>query len=149
MSSIQSEVVCYRCHLIQSGLRSGGSKEYVIPQGFLFDYVTCANYTAEIAAWLCFSFATQTLAAFMFAAGGTCQMVPWAIQKHNRLRKVGLPTLAMHSLRFASTHSSELPFRSHRAGNLNNCSAAITLLMCSHLVLVLFTAMHFRTRAAG
>lgn len=79
--------VC-RCHLIQASLRPAGSKEYVIPRGFLFDYITCANYTAEICAWLCFAMGTQTLAAFFFAAAGTCQMVPWAIQKHKRLRKV-------------------------------------------------------------
>jgi very-long-chain enoyl-CoA reductase len=76
-----------KCHLIQKNLRPAGSKEYVIPKGFLFDYVTCANYTAEIASWVCFSFATQTLAAFFFTAAGTWQMVPWAIQKHKRLRK--------------------------------------------------------------
>ena len=81
--------VC-RCHLIQASLRPAGSKEYIIPRGFLFDYITCANYTAEICAWLCFAMGTQTLAAFLFAAAGTCQMVPWAIQKHKRLRKVML-----------------------------------------------------------
>lgn len=81
------ELANFKCHLIQASLRPAGSKEYVIPKGFLFDYITCANYTAEISAWLCFSAATQTLAAFLFAAAGTFQMVPWAIAKHKRLRK--------------------------------------------------------------
>lgn len=82
-----SELANAKCHLIQSQLRSGNSKEYVIPKGFLFDYITCANYTAEIASWVAFSFATQTVAAFLFTLAGTWQMVPWAIQKHARLRK--------------------------------------------------------------
>ena len=82
-----------RCHLIQASLRNGDSKEYVIPRGFMFDYITCANYTAEISAWLAFSAATQTLAAFMFAAAGTCQMMPWAIQKQKRLKKVRMSAL--------------------------------------------------------
>lgn len=85
--AMTAELANAKCHMIQAGLRSGGSKEYVIPHGFLFDFITCANYTAEIGAWLSFSFATQTLAALLFAVGGTCQMVPWALQKHNRLRK--------------------------------------------------------------
>ena len=88
LSSCDRSLPARRCHLIQANLRPAGSKEYVIPKGFLFDYVTCANYTAEIAAWLCFALGTQTLAAFFFAAAGTCQMVPWAIRKHKRLRKV-------------------------------------------------------------
>jgi len=86
--AMTAELANLKCHLIQANLRSGGSKEYVIPSGFLFDYITCANYTAEIAAWLAFSAATQTVAAALFATAGTCQMVPWAVQKHKRLRKI-------------------------------------------------------------
>ena len=41
-----------RCHLILSNLRAPGGSGYVIPRGFLFDYITCANYTAEIWSWV-------------------------------------------------------------------------------------------------
>lgn len=41
-----------RCHMILANLRPPGSKHYAIPRGFLFDCVTCANYTAEIWGWV-------------------------------------------------------------------------------------------------
>ena len=68
-----------RCHVILSGLRPGGAsaagagaktragaataagaaRGYSIPRGFLFNYITCANYTCEIAGWACFTIATH------------------------------------------------------------------------------------------
>lgn len=48
-----------RCHIILSNLRKPGEKGYKIPSGFLFNYITCANYFAEIMGWVCFSFATR------------------------------------------------------------------------------------------
>ena len=45
-------ILIRRCHLILSNLRAPGGSGYVIPRGFLFDYVTCANYTAEIWSWV-------------------------------------------------------------------------------------------------
>ncbi len=77
-----------RCHQILAELRPPGSKEYKIPRGFLFNYVTCANYTTEIVGWVAFTIATQTAAAAIFATCGALQMGQWAIQKHMRLRKV-------------------------------------------------------------
>ena len=78
-----------RCHVIQSGLRPGGGKGYAIPRGFLFEYVTCANYCAEVYGWIAFTVATQTVAPGIFILCGTAQMIPWAAGKHARLRKVG------------------------------------------------------------
>ena len=63
----------WRCHLILSRLRpnppAAGGKDagaklaaataYSIPRGFLFNYITCANYTAEILGWVAFTVATQ------------------------------------------------------------------------------------------
>ena len=77
-----------RSHLILRNLRPEGSKEYVIPKGFAFTYITCANYTFEIYGWILFGIATQTVAAFMFVAAGSFPMSQWAIGKHRRLRKV-------------------------------------------------------------
>jgi very-long-chain enoyl-CoA reductase len=77
------------CHILQRGLRKPGDNSYSIPRGFLFNYITCANYTTEIYGWLCFSMATQTLGALAFCVAGAYQMVLWALQKHARLRKVG------------------------------------------------------------
>eukprot|EP00803_Ostreobium_quekettii_P000584 evm.model.scf_882.2 EVM.evm.TU.scf_882.2 scf_882:4794-7075(+) len=76
------------CHLIQKNLRKPGDKGYKIPRGFLFEYITCANYTCETAAWFLFAFATQTVAAFLFATAGGLQMAQWAGDKHKRLMKM-------------------------------------------------------------
>lgn len=62
-------------------------QEYVIPKGFLFEYVTCPNYSAEIAGWVLFTIATQTAAAGIFTLVGAGQMLQWAMGKHARLRR--------------------------------------------------------------
>lgn len=78
----------FRCHVILANLRPPGSPSgYVIPRGFLFNLITCPNYTAEILGWVCFTVATQTLAAAVFTLVGAAQMAQWAVGKHARLRK--------------------------------------------------------------
>ena len=44
------------CHVILANLRPAGSKGYVIPRGFLFNFISCPNYpggwlAAVAAAW--------------------------------------------------------------------------------------------------
>ena len=75
-----------RCHVILATLRGDGNKGYQIPKGFLFNYVTCANYTAEIYQWFGFNIATQTVMGYMFMMAGAVQMVDWAMAKDKRLR---------------------------------------------------------------
>lgn len=36
---------------------------YKIPRGFLFNFITCANYTAEVCGWLGYTVAVQSVAA--------------------------------------------------------------------------------------
>ncbi|KAK9820065.1 hypothetical protein WJX72_005670 [[Myrmecia] bisecta] len=85
-------VVCqlsnFWCHRILANLRPPGSTEYKIPRGFLFNYITCANYTMETWGWILFGVATQTLSAFLFILAGFTQMSLWALAKHRRLRKL-------------------------------------------------------------
>jgi very-long-chain enoyl-CoA reductase len=76
------------CHVLLSGLRKPGDKGYSIPRGFLFNYITCANYSAEIWGWTLFSLGTRTAAAAVFTAAGAYQMAVWAQQKHRRLQKI-------------------------------------------------------------
>jgi len=68
-------------------LRADGSTDRKIPYGFLFEYVSCPNYTFEILAWLSFSFMTNSIAALLFAIVGAGQMYIWAVGKHKRYRK--------------------------------------------------------------
>ena len=77
-----------RCHVILANLRPAGAKGYVIPRGFLFNLITCPNYTAEILGWVGFTVATQTAAAALFTLVGAGQMARWALGKHKRLIKV-------------------------------------------------------------
>jgi len=74
-------------HIMLRNLRPAGSTERRIPRGFLFDYVSCPNYTFEILAWIGFSLMTQTLTAYIFAFVGAAQMTVWAIKKHRQYRK--------------------------------------------------------------
>eukprot|EP00798_Chlamydomonas_sp_ICE-L_P024166 gene24166-9753_t len=98
-----------KCHIILANLMKPGEKEneiptfflspaplhvkkpgeqgYKIPTGFLFNYISCANYTCEIMGWVFFTLATQALPALLFTAAGGFQMAQWAMQKHARLRK--------------------------------------------------------------
>jgi very-long-chain enoyl-CoA reductase len=75
-------------HLHLAALRRNTKEGYSIPRGFLFNYVTCANYTFEIWGWLLFTAATRSLPAAIFGACGAAQMVQWALSKHRRLTKL-------------------------------------------------------------
>lgn len=75
-----------RCHMILSNLRAPGEKGYKIPAGFLFNYITCANYFAEIMGWVCFSLATQVRPVVCVWGGGLtsettglCQDCGWGV----------------------------------------------------------------------
>ncbi|CAK9319982.1 unnamed protein product [Citrullus colocynthis] len=77
------------CHLILRNLRDpSGKGGYKIPHGYLFNIVTCANYTTEIYQWLGFNIATQTVAGYIFVMAATYIMTKWAIAKHRRLEKL-------------------------------------------------------------
>eukprot|EP00252_Welwitschia_mirabilis_P010721 TRINITY_DN2415_c0_g2_i2.p1 TRINITY_DN2415_c0_g2~~TRINITY_DN2415_c0_g2_i2.p1 ORF type:complete len:309 (-),score=33.12 TRINITY_DN2415_c0_g2_i2:289-1215(-) len=86
-------IVCqlanFYCHILLRNLRGAGGKGgYQIPSGFLFNVVTCANYTTEIYQWLGFNIATQTVAGYTFLAAATFIMSNWALAKHRRLRRL-------------------------------------------------------------
>eukprot|EP00775_Hariotina_reticulata_P013395 gene13395-13523_t len=86
--ALVAQVSNLRCHQILSNLRKPGERGYKIPKGFLFNYITCANYTAEIWGWILFTIGTQTVAAGLFTAAGAFQMAEWARGKHRRLVKL-------------------------------------------------------------
>lgn len=81
-------------HLLLRDLRPAGSKERRIPYPsktnpltYLFNFVSCPNYTYEIGSWFGFSLMTQTLAALLFTFAGAVQMTIWAKQKHRAYKK--------------------------------------------------------------
>ncbi|XP_027104457.1 very-long-chain enoyl-CoA reductase-like [Coffea arabica] len=79
----------FYCHILLRKLRpADGSGGYQIPRGFLFNIVTCANYTTEIYQWLGFNIATQAVAGYVFMVVAAAIMTNWALAKHRRLRKL-------------------------------------------------------------
>ncbi|WCJ19605.1 Very-long-chain enoyl-CoA reductase [Euphorbia peplus] len=79
----------FYCHILLRNLRGAdASGGYQIPRGFLFNIVTCANYTTEIYQWMGFNIATQTVAGYMFVSVGASFMTNWALAKHRRLKKL-------------------------------------------------------------
>jgi very-long-chain enoyl-CoA reductase len=88
LSSCTLQVGNFLSHVILSSLRKRPSDGYSIPRGFLFNYVTCANYTFEIWGWILFSVATKSLPAAIFCACGSAQMAQWAVAKHKRLKRL-------------------------------------------------------------
>ncbi|XP_023514664.1 very-long-chain enoyl-CoA reductase-like [Cucurbita pepo subsp. pepo] len=83
------QVCNFYCHILLRKLRSPeGNGGYQIPKGFLFNIVTCANYTTEIYQWVGFNIATQTVAGYIFLVVATLIMTNWALAKHRRLKKL-------------------------------------------------------------
>lgn len=83
------QIANFYCHILLKNLRStDGSGGYQIPRGFLFNIVTCANYTTEIYQWVGFNIATQTVAGYIFLVVAALIMTNWALTKHRRLKKV-------------------------------------------------------------
>jgi len=72
------------CHIQLRNLRPANSTVRKIPRGFLFELVSCPNYTFEIFAWVAFTIMTQTVASGLFTLVGAGQMIVWGIQKHKR-----------------------------------------------------------------
>lgn len=93
------QVTNFYCHILLRNLRSpDGNGGYQIPHGFLFNIVTCANYTTEIYQWVGFNIATQTVAGYVFLVVAAAIMTNWALAKHRRLRKVTCFSLFLNKL---------------------------------------------------
>lgn len=75
-------------HLTLRDLRSSGGSERGIPQGFLFDIVTCPNYFTEILSWIgVWLLSGLNWAALLFAVVSAAQMASWGNKKEKRYRK--------------------------------------------------------------
>ena len=81
------ELLNLKAHLDLRNLRPAGTRIRRVPQGVLFQHVSCPNYLFEILSWVGFTLASQTVASAAFTLVGAAQMTLWAIQKHKRYRK--------------------------------------------------------------
>jgi very-long-chain enoyl-CoA reductase len=77
----------FYCHYILMNLRPSGTTARGIPQGFLFNFVSCPNYFLEIIEWIAFAIMTQALTSYLFALVSAGQMWIWAVDKHKRYKK--------------------------------------------------------------
>lgn len=88
-----SEIGNLSTHLLFRNLRPAGTSVRKIPKpdgnpfNAMFNYVSCPNYTYEVAAWIGFSIMTSCLPAAFFAIVGWGQMTLWALGKHRNYRK--------------------------------------------------------------
>lgn len=76
-----------KAHRMLRDLRPPGSKERVIPRGFLFERVSCPHYTFEILSWVGFALVTGTWAALAFLCVGAAILGAWARSRHLAYRK--------------------------------------------------------------
>uniref|UniRef100_T1J5Q0 very-long-chain enoyl-CoA reductase n=1 Tax=Strigamia maritima TaxID=126957 RepID=T1J5Q0_STRMM len=93
-SALAAFVVCelgnFSVHIALRNLRPPGTKVRKIPQStgnpltFLFNFVSCPNYTYESGSWLAFTVMTQS---GFFALAGFYQMTLWALGKHRNYKK--------------------------------------------------------------
>lgn len=67
---------------ILRNLRKPGETGYKVPTGGLFQYVSAANYTAEIIEWTGFALACQSPASGAFAFFTFCNLFPRALAHH-------------------------------------------------------------------
>lgn len=83
---LMAELGNFKCHITLMRLRRPGTRERGVPRGGMFDYVTCANYTYELLAWLIFCFFTQTLMGWIFFVVSFIQISIWSLAKQKKLK---------------------------------------------------------------
>jgi very-long-chain enoyl-CoA reductase len=81
------EFLNFMCHLTLRNLRRPGTKERGIPQGWGFQWISCANYWWEFLCWALFSIQSGHPGSLLFLVIGVIQMMIWGVDKHNRYLK--------------------------------------------------------------
>lgn len=59
------------------------NKEYQIPQGGMFDFISCPNYFGEIVEWIGFAIIVLNLGTLSFALWTAFNLIPRALNHHN------------------------------------------------------------------
>jgi steroid 5-alpha reductase family enzyme len=63
-------------------LRKSGEKDYNIPEGGLFRYVSCPNFFGEMIEWFGYALMSWSLSAFSFFIWTLSNLVPRALDHH-------------------------------------------------------------------
>ncbi len=86
-------IVHFTSDWILRNLRNGNEGIYLIPRGWLFEYVSCPNYLGEIIEWIGFAVASWSLSALSFAVWTGANLIPRALSHHMWYRKnfIGYP----------------------------------------------------------
>lgn len=71
-------IINRQADLILGRLRKPGEKEYKIPSGMLYNWVSCPNYLGEIMIWCGWALATWSLAGLSFALWTIANLAPRA-----------------------------------------------------------------------
>ena len=64
-----------------------GQGSYGVPQGWLYEHVSCPNYLGEIVEWCGWALLAGTTAGWSFAFFTGCNLVPRALAHHRWYRK--------------------------------------------------------------
>ncbi|KAJ7524075.1 hypothetical protein O6H91_18G076500 [Diphasiastrum complanatum] len=62
-------------------------RSYKVPKGWLFEFVTCPNYAAEILEWLGWAILTWSPAGLVFALASAGNLIPRAVSHHEWYQK--------------------------------------------------------------
>jgi hypothetical protein len=87
------EICNAKCHWMLRDFRLGKKSSppvmgaYVMPTGFLFDWVSCPHYTCEVLAWVGFACVVRSLGSIIFASLGAIIMFGYAKERHMKYRK--------------------------------------------------------------
>ncbi|MCU0455418.1 MAG: DUF1295 domain-containing protein [Bacteroidales bacterium] len=68
-------------------LRSRNGQDYVIPRGWLFEYISCPHYFGEILEWGGWALMTWSTAGLSFLVFTTANLFPRAVASHRWYRK--------------------------------------------------------------
>jgi len=74
------------CHIYLANIKKLNNGQRGIPQGGMFDYVTCAHYFWELMSWITFSFIYGLYSCYLFALFSLLSMGFLALDKHRSMK---------------------------------------------------------------
>jgi steroid 5-alpha-reductase/3-oxo-5-alpha-steroid 4-dehydrogenase 1 len=79
-------LINFKADTMLFALRKPGETGYVIPRGWLYEYISCPNYFGEILEWIGWAIATWSLPGLGFAMYTAANIGPRAMQNHRWYR---------------------------------------------------------------